>query len=497
MAEEASFMRRKRSLIILLAVLVLLAGTYAFLASRPQDTNEPDKSEPAIEISKLDRSKIKRITLKNSKIDELVFELETRVVEEEGEDGEKETSEETVWVSKKPYPVELAQSTVSDLISSFSSLNAEMIVEENSEDLAKYGLDKPSATATAELDDGTKVTLFLGNKTAEGSTFYLMKDGDTKVYTVRSAYAQRLNSSLSDFRDKSLAEIDITNLNYMLLTGEGRRDLEIVTTDNLPNKEDAYGYSTLFMTKPFKRVRAVDMTKLNPILEQMAVLSIKDFVDDHPTDLAKYGLDNPKLHLVLKDANDSTLDLYFGNSLEDGTIYFKTGDSDAVYLMDESAIASLDFQPMDISDKFALLVNIDNVDKVVFEGRGIKHTMTITRTVKKAEEGEEDETVAAYYFDGQETDEEDFKRFYQSLIGIVVDTEKIHTAQGTPEFMITYYLNKGIKRELSVALYPYDNDFYSMVREGDMESEFLVYKKRLNWIFEDLEKFLSSGTDEE
>ncbi|HHY81219.1 MAG TPA: DUF4340 domain-containing protein [Clostridiales bacterium] len=492
-------MRRKRSLIILLAVLVLLSGTYVFLVNRPQK-EEPDESKPVIEISKFDREKIVRMTIKNSNIDELVFETETRIVEEDnGENGEdSEPKEEKVWVTRKPYPVELIQTKVTDLARTFSSLTADQIVEEEPEDLSIYGLDKPSATGTAELDDGTKVTLFLGNKTAEGSTYYLMKDGDPKVYTVRSMHGERLNSPFSNFREKSLKQIDLMTMKYLYISGEGRREIEIVSSDDIPNKEDAYGFSAYYMIKPYKRPRGIDSTKLGEKFESgLAGLVIKDFADDNPTDLAKYGLDNPKLHFVIRDENN-TLDLSFGKSLDDGTIYFKTGDSDAVYLMDESSISFLDFKPLDITDKFALLVNIEDVDKVVVEGRGRKHTLSITRTVKKAEkEGEEDETIATYFLDGKEVEEDLFKDFYQSIIGIIFDTEKAHTAQGTPDLQLTYYLNKGEKRQVSVAFYPYDDDFYSVVRDGDMESEFLVYKNRLNWVFEDLEGFLAGKIRED
>ena len=52
-------MKRKSSLIILVVVLVALAGVYAFLSNRPQKDDTPE-AKPSIEISKLDRDKIKK-----------------------------------------------------------------------------------------------------------------------------------------------------------------------------------------------------------------------------------------------------------------------------------------------------------------------------------------------------------------------------------------------------------------------------------------------------
>lgn len=502
-------MKRKHSMIALLVVLALLAGVYVYLANRPD--KEQVEQEPAIEISQFDQETVVRLTLKNENTsEELVFEKQTRAVENEqesepGEDADSgedaEAQMETFWVNTKPYPVELVQSKVIDLARSFSSLHADILVEEQPQDLSIYGLDKPVATGIADLEGGTKVTLYLGNKTADGSTWYLMKEGDPKVYTVANHHGQRLNSSWSEFRNKDLPVIDTTNLTYMHLSGENRREIEVVKRDDLSDAELAYGMNLFQMTKPFKNIRGVDGTKLSEMLQNVAGLKIKEFVEDHPTDYSKYGLDQPKLQFVIKDET-TTLDLSFGDSLDDGTVYFKAGNSDGVYLMEESSIEFLNLEPMDIADKFALLVGIDGVDEITLEGRGRRHTLSITRTTVESEEdgeedGEEDEVVETYFLDGKPVEEDPFKDFYQRLISIVVNAEKAHTVVGgAPELKITYHLNKGDQKNATVELYPYDDDYYSLVSDGDMESEFLIYRNQPEWLFEALDDLIAGGADE-
>jgi hypothetical protein len=494
MAEEAASMRRKRSLVAVAVALVLLVGAYIFLSSRPQKETPVPEQKPTIDISKVDGDKIVKVTLNNSKEKELVFEKDTITVEKTAEEkaadkdkNAKDTKTETVWKNTSYIPVKLDQTKIKDLTRTFSTLTAEVMVEENPKDLSIYGLDKPAATGTAVLDDGTKIVLHLGNKTAEGSTYYLMKEGDPKVYTVLSQHGERLGSLLSNFRDKTLPQIDVTKLTYMDISGEGRQELEMKLNSDLSSTEAQYGLGLFQLTKPYKRPRSIDSDKLDPKMEGVANLIIKDFVDDQPADLGKYGLDKPKLRFVLKDGQN-TMDLSFGNTLDDGTIYFKTADSDSVYTMDQTLMAFMDIKPMDISDKFAMIVNIEDVDKAIVEGNGESHTLTITRKTEKAkEEGKEDKVVSTYFLDGQEKKEKVFKEFYQSLIGIVVDEQKNQTAQGQPDLKITYFLNKGSKRELSVEFIPYDNDFYSVVQNGDRESEFLTSRNRLDWVFSDLQ----------
>ena len=487
-------MKRKRSFIAILVVLALLIGVYVYLSNRPPDTPEVVEKEPTIEISKVDSEKIVKLSIDNGDLEEpLVFEKETRTIK--SDDKDKEPKTESYWVNTTPYPVKLVQSKVDELSRSFSSMTAEIVVEENPQDLSRYGLDKPGATGTAILDDNTKVTIYLGNKTADGTTWYLMKEGDPKVYTVYNQHGQRFNSVLSDFRDKTLPTVDTTMMTYLNITGEDRHEIEIKMSEDITEEQATYGVGLYFMTKPFKRARGVDSEKLGERLEKMSGLNIKDFVEDHPTDLSKYGLDQPKLQFSIKDSDGNTLELSFGNKLEDGTIYFKTPESDAVYVMDQSSMEFMEFEPMAITDKFALLMNIQDVDEVTIEGRGRKNTISITRKTEKAKkEDEEDEVIETFFLDGEEVEEKPFKSFYQSLIGIVVDMEKPHTAQGSPDLKITYHKVEG--GEATVAVYPYDRDFYSLVSDGDMESEFLIYRNRLDWVFKDLDNLIAGDTED-
>ncbi|NLB40759.1 MAG: DUF4340 domain-containing protein, partial [Clostridiales bacterium] len=275
-------MKRKRSFIAILVVLALLIGVYVYLSNRPPDTPEVVDREPAIDISKLDREKIVELSIDNGSLEEpLVFEKETRTVG--SNDKDKEPKTESYWVNTTPYPVKLVQSKVDELSRSFSSLTAEVVVEEDPQDLSRYGLDKPTATGVASLDDNTKVTVYLGNKTAEGTTWYLMKEGDPNVYTVYNQHGQRLNSVLSEFRDKTLPTVDTTMMSYLSISGEDRREIEIKMSDDITEEQATYGIGLYFMTKPFKKARGVDSEKLAEHLEKLPGVNIKDFVEDHPT----------------------------------------------------------------------------------------------------------------------------------------------------------------------------------------------------------------------
>jgi len=495
MAEEETSMRKKRSVIALAVCLVLLVGAYAVLrlTNPPDDGTDPGKTNESIDISRFDRANIIRMTLVNEN-GEFVFEKKEIKDDEDKDEEGKDKETRTEWVCIKPYDTDLSQSSVEDLARTFSALAADVLVEEEPEDLSIYGLADPAARAEALLKDGKKVVLLLGNYTASG-TYYLMKEGDSRVFTVLKYHGDRLKYAFSDFRNKTLASIELSDLQYMYISKEGQKDIEIITKDEQEEDEPAYGLGIYSLVKPFKIPRGIDMSKLSNEFAKAASLRVQEFVDDDPDDLSKYGLDKPKMRFILKDSAN-TLDIYFGDTVDD-SIYVKKADSDSVYKLALSDISFMDAKLIDYMERFAFIVNIDNVDKVVVEGRGKTYTLSMKRETKKAnDEDEKDEVVTTYFLDGVEKPEEMFKDAYQALIAVLVDATRESRAEGEPEIRFTYYLNKGAERVQVVEFYPYDKDFYALVRNGDLDSEFLVGRNRLDSVYTHIENLEKSKLED-
>jgi hypothetical protein len=143
-----------------------------------------------------------------------------------------------------------------------------------------------------------------------------------------------------------------------------------------------------------------------------------------------------------------------------------------------------------VIDKFAFIVNIDDVNWVRVTGRGKSHTLSIKREkIEKKEgeksEGEEEEVKETYFLDGKEREEKPFKKVYQSLIGLLVDAPYTPPIAENPEIRITYNVKKGNRREHNITFVPYNVDFYAVFKNG--LSEFLINKTQLDNMFSDLE----------
>jgi len=488
MVEEETSMKKRRNVLILVITLAVLSGLYVFLQNRPASNDGTTKED--VVISKFDKNDIIKMELK-SKNGTLTFHKVEKEVVKENKDGEKETVIESVWEVDYPHPVTLKKTAVDDIAYSFASLYAERVIEEETpEDLGPYGLDEPQVVAEATLKDGSKKVFYLGNRTPAGNSYYLMAEGDPRIFEVWMNHGEHFSSTLADVRDKNLTAINTQELTYLKMQKKDSKPIEVKINDSQSEDEARFGLGLWRLTQPYNEPMGVHSENFQKVLDKLSGLVIEEFIDDDPQNLAKYGLEEPNAELLVKD-NENTLHLYFGDEYEDGKkVYFKTADSKAVYGMRKDKITFMDTKAFDIVDKFTYIVNIDNVDKIIVEGGGKTHTLTLERTVKKAEkEGEEDEEITTYFVDGKEVEEKPFKKYYQSLIGILADAENNKELEGNPEVKTTFFLNVGKEREVHINYVPYDNDFYAVFRGG--KAEFLVYKGQVKNMLDTLEALIN------
>lgn len=442
--------KRTVAMLITLGVLAALAGVYAYLRLKPAPEAPALEEGARKELSKLDEAKLVKIVLSERPEGTLTL-----------------LKKDGAWVLDPPYPVKLDESTVSDLVYSFTALFAERTIEEQPTDLAQYGLVPPRAVARAWLDDGTVKTIRLGDETPAGNTYYLQVEGDPAVYTVWMNHGQHFHWRAVDLRSKALLTTikaeEVTYYKARLRSGE---TIEVIekTPDEL--KQFQLGFGKFLMVKPFPAPRGVDAEKFDPLLQGIAAITIAEFVDDAPASLAPYGLERPWGELLVRDKAGS-LHLLFGADRGSDKVCFKIAGERAVYATDRYKLDFLNAKAFDLVDKFLFIPNIDDVDRLEVTAAGATHVFTLTRTTKKAaEEGAEDEVLVTYTGDGRDLKEDSFKKFYQAVIGLAAEGTIDRTVANNPVVKVRFLLNTGSKRDVTVALAPYDKIFYASFVDG-------------------------------
>ena len=461
-------MSKGRSLIALFVILALIAGVYAYMEIRGVGEPEPMADE-RVRILEIDVEEITKMSLRS--------EDETLTLTREGE----------VWAADYPYPVVLNIRNVEDIAYSFTGLSAEEVVHEAPEDLSLFGLDNPSVEATVFLSDGREYTVYLGNRTPVGNMFYLMKEGDSRVFTVWGSHGNHFSYTLDDLRDTQLTQINPQEVNYFKLAREGERTIEIVKTEEAGEQQIQLGFARWHMIQPYNEYASVHYERFNTLLAALPQFEIAKFIDDSPEDLAQYGLDTPAIELEVRD-NQNTLHLLFGNDLDEEHVHFQISGKNTVYAMEKEVLASLiATTPFELIDRFAFIVMIDYVDEIAIETTDAKHILTFTRTVEEAEkQDEEDEVITTFALNGKEVGDQEFRDFYQVLIGLIVEAENKELIDQDPHVTTTFRFNKEDMPDVSIEYVPFNEDFFAVVRGG--VAEFLVSRKQVYHMINELQE---------
>jgi hypothetical protein len=132
--------------------------------------------------------------------------------------GKKDTD----WILKSAGDAPADDSEVNSLLSEVTSAKADEFASDKSEELAKYGLDKPNITLTAKLNDGSERVLKIGLKDDE---YYAKNSARSEILKVPSSLFDKLNVKPASLRDKQimkfkedeLSRVEIRNPNGKLV----------------------------------------------------------------------------------------------------------------------------------------------------------------------------------------------------------------------------------------------------------------------------------------
>jgi len=460
-------MRKAKSIIALVVILLLLCGTYYYVSKHPK-TSVSNSSSPAataspVQVWKADSAKVSKVIVTYSG----------------GANTFIKNAKE--WAIEN-YAYKLDQTAIASATDPLINLSLAE-VEKNAKDMDKYGLSKPTINAKV-VGDGTDKMLLIGDKTTDGSNYYASEKDKSNVYFISSSIVESLTVKQASFRDKTITAIDPATLLSVKIvprigspTG-GSTPIEITRNTNQSDQETQSSINSWIVTGPYSIPRGGDDQKISTVFASIAKIKISDIIEDNPKDLSVYGLDKPSLDVTLKDSKN-TLHLIIGKDKDDSNVYFKTAEVNTIYIMDKAVIDTFKIKPLDIVTKFAYIVNIDFVEKIVVDAKGVKDTVILSRTSAKAEKsGDPDVVTITSKVNDKSIELSKFKTQYQEMIGLSVDAENDKKLEDKPEVTMTYTLNKGSKKQEVINFVPYDEQFYAVFRDG--KSDFVITKEKVN-----------------
>ena len=433
-------MKLYRNAIILVIIVALLGGAYFLINSiKPSEDGTIDETNDTIKLTDYTTDQIESLTLQNPEGTFVIIPKEMN------------------WVLSSPTDINADPSVLSGIVINAATVIADKLVEEDAQDLSIYGLDNP-ILVKLKAKDARETTLEIGNMTPTKGGYYIKVSSENKVYVVGSYTADRLVTDRNGMRLRTLYSITPDMINKLSMDRKGQN----VFASSM-NADSSWS-----LNEPI--TGSVNSSALAPMLDALSNATVSDFVEDKPSDLSKYGLDDPSYVFDFSTTTAGAFRLLLGNEKTKGSeIYARLEGKDEVYAVNSAAFTFLDKPLREIVEVFAYIVNIDQVTKIDLTIDGKRTSMTLD--VYKDAEGKSDNDLDKFTVNGKdasgkdENDDQPFRKFYQDLIGISLDEIDVNgTPSGSPEVTIEYTLKSGT---MKVDYISKDANYYYVNRNGE------------------------------
>ena len=230
------------------------------------------------------------------------------------------------WNLTSPGNFQSDNSEVNTILNRLNSENVEEFVDEDPASLARYGITDPVIQVDLMLGPNmAKKTLFIGDSKDDG--YYAKDESRAPVFLVDSAFVSVLNADLYTLRNKQLADFMSGDVDQISLEYSGQ---------TVVCNKDTSG--TWFITEPL--AQAARSWKISSITRKASQLEVVDFVDDDPSALSPYGLDNPQVQATFFKEGQVLLNILLGDTVGDN-VYAKKADQNSVVLVEKSVLEEL------------------------------------------------------------------------------------------------------------------------------------------------------------
>ena len=258
-----------------------------------------------------------------------------------------------------------------------------------------------------------------------GGSAYIKAENKNTVYLVPGYSTDSLLKDVNDFRNKNFFKTDIVTAQKILVFRDGK---SVVFEKEKGNKWQ--------ITQPL--LAQADESKIRDLLNNISSLRIEEFVEDHPSNLKKYGLSIPRAKVEVWPSGDAKPNgILFGIKKPKGAgFYAKDMDSTTVGLVGDYFDKDMDIKISDYRDKTVMQ----------FDGGGVKAI-----TVKHGENiiAYQKDDKGAWTSPGRPNAATEAASLVNQLAGTTIAdflTEKVDTGLSTSPFVVEISLADGTSR---------------------------------------------------
>ena len=272
--------------------------------------------------------------------------------------------EEDNWKMIEPVEARADKDEVDKLVEAIRGIRVRVFEDNSPKDLSRYGLKKPSLQVEVRYGESSK-KLLIGSKDPKTGRLYVKLASQPYVYSIDSDLLDKISREPFDLRDKTVISFQRFDADRIKV---------IRQKEKLALRKK--GEAKWEIQEPIK-VEA-DEVAVDDLLFALDSLKAKRFVSEKAENLARYGLERPRLEIQVQEAGKP--DIYFvkiGGKAKDG--YYALGSySNAVVLIGQDDFEKLDKNFLDLRTKTVWDITTSDVAEVE-----LKHDETDVRCIRK------------------------------------------------------------------------------------------------------------------
>lgn len=258
------------------------------------------------------------------------------------------------WMLAEPVRAKAEQRTVDEVLEGLVEGKRERVVAEQAGNLADFGLSEPSLVVEATVKDAAAPTVLqIGAQTPTLSGYYAREGEQAKVLMIPNSLQAKFNKTVFNLRDKTVLAVDQNQV----------KRLEVQHGEQLIAVE-AGGDKEWKLVAPLEA--KADKAKVTDLIGAINGAKVKEFIEETPQDLAKYGLNPPKWRLTFflgDDRAEKTL-LLGDEDTAKGGLNAKRSATDNVFLVDTKLAEKLPKEASDWRDRRLLAFKREAAEKV-------------------------------------------------------------------------------------------------------------------------------------
>lgn len=399
----------------------------------------------------------------------------------------------------------LDNSLVATLINNINGLTAASVIEENCENLAKFGLDDPVVSAELTYESGNVKKFYAGivNPANKGETYFRV-EGSNTVYTISNSKINNYYKPVKDFIKKTILE-EPADDDYPIVKSlvVDRKDVDydiVLEYGKTSDDSNAGGTSaTHEMVEPISAYLTVENSM--DITNGMFGLTASGIHAFNCTDadIAAAGLDDPFCRVTMScdDGNEYVLllsDIITDDEDNSRYCYAMLNGTDIIYIVSPDNAKWVTVMPIDIASRIMIANFVWNIDELSLEcstGESAKFKIEPIDPNKARPESRTEDFIVDY--NGKNIEPERYRKLYSYLISANAEDFAIdeNVPSGKPMVSLKYhdsYLDK------TYAIDFYDYSVMKVLITVDGECKFFGSKSYVNDLIENIKR-LETGEE--